>query len=188
MAKNKPQWVVGYIDEVWWSRIKIPKLKNWVEEKSYKIEKKSISKQDKESKAIACYGCLRIDNKKIYLRFTKQRPKSLSTIGFLKWLSKKFEIEGKKVLVLFWDNATWHCSHMVRKWIKKFNQKAKKKGSIRLIVHFLPVKSPWLNPIEPCWLHGKKAVFEPNYILSVKELRQRICAYYKFPLLPFLST
>ena len=97
-------------------------------------------------------------------------------------------MEGKKVLVLFWDNATWHCSKMVRTWIKKFNHKAKKKGSIRLIVHFLPVKSPWLNPIEPCWLHGKKAVFEPKYILSVKELRRRICLYYQFPLLPFLST
>lgn len=179
---------MGYIDEVWWSRIKIPKLKTWTLKKRKRVEKKTISKGDKESKAIACYGCLRMDKKRIYLRFTKERPKSVSTISYLNWLSKRFQAEGKKVLVFFWDNATWHCSHMVKNWIKSFNRKAKKKGSIRLLVHFLPVKSPWLNPIEPCWLHGKKAVFEPNFILSLKELRKRICSYYDFPLLPFLST
>jgi hypothetical protein len=26
----------------------------------------------------------------------------------------------------------------------------------------LPVKSPWLNPIEPRWLHGKRAIVEPQ--------------------------
>jgi hypothetical protein len=55
-----------------------------------------------------------MDRKKIYLRFTKDRPKSVATIGFLKWLSKKLQDERKKVLALFWDNATWHCSKMVR--------------------------------------------------------------------------
>jgi predicted DNA-binding protein YlxM (UPF0122 family) len=70
MGKDKKHWVVGYVDEVWWSRVKIPKLKNWAVEKRFKVEKQTISKKDKEGKAIACYGCLRIDNKKIYLRFT----------------------------------------------------------------------------------------------------------------------
>ena len=42
----------------------------------------------------------------------------------------------------------------------------------------LPSKSPWLNPIEPKWVHGKRVVSEPVRTLSVAELMHRICAYY----------
>jgi hypothetical protein len=39
-------------------------------------------------------------------------------------------------------------------------------------------QSRWLNPIEPKWVHGKRAVVEPNGVLSAKQLAERICAYY----------
>ena len=41
----------------------------------------------------------------------------------------------------------------------------------------LPSKSPWLNPIEPKWVHGKRAVSEPVRTLAGAELMQRIYAY-----------
>jgi hypothetical protein len=41
----------------------------------------------------------------------------------------------------------------------------------------LPTKSPWLNPIEPKWLHGKRAIVEPVRTLSAPELITRICDY-----------
>jgi len=40
----------------------------------------------------------------------------------------------------------------------------------------LPIKSPWLNPIEPKWLAGKKRVAEPTRLLSASELEDRVCA------------
>jgi hypothetical protein len=50
-------------------------------------------------------------------------------------------------------------------------------GGCHLIVCRLPSKNLWLNPIEPKWVHGKRAVVEPARVLSITELMQRVCAY-----------
>ena len=47
---------------------------------------------------------------------------------------------------------------------------------VRILPLFLPKQSPWLNPIEPTWIHGKRCVVEPNGLLSAKQLAERICA------------
>jgi hypothetical protein len=49
---------------------------------------------------------------------------------------------------------------------------------VRILPLLLPKQSPWLNPIEPKWIHGKRNVVEPNGLLSAQALAQRICAYY----------
>ena len=42
----------------------------------------------------------------------------------------------------------------------------------------LPSQSPWLNPLEPKWVHGQRAVVEPARVLSMPELMPRVCTYY----------
>jgi hypothetical protein len=49
---------------------------------------------------------------------------------------------------------------------------------VRVVVGQLPSKSPWLNPIEPQWVHGKRAVSEADRLLSADELAARVYAYY----------
>ena len=39
----------------------------------------------------------------------------------------------------------------------------------------LPTKSPWLNAIEPQWIHGKRKVAEPERLLGAYELAERVC-------------
>ncbi len=51
----------------------------------------------------------------------------------------------------------------------------------------LPSRSPWLNPIEPRWAHGKRAVVEPERKLTSEELKQRLGRHYRCPLLPPLA-
>jgi hypothetical protein len=51
----------------------------------------------------------------------------------------------------------------------------------------LPSKSPWLNPIEPKRVHGKRAVVEPARKLTGDELKQRLSDHYRCPLLPPLA-
>ena len=46
---------------------------------------------------------------------------------------------------------------------------------------YLPTKSPWLTPIEPQWLHGKRRVAEPARLLSADELLRRVCAAFDCP-------
>jgi transposase len=85
----------------------------------------------------------------------------------------------RKTLVLIWDNAPWHTSKRIRQWIHWYNQCAKLTGDVRLLVFWLPIKSPWLNPIEPHWGHAKKHVCEPSGLLSMSELKRRIGAYFQ---------
>ncbi len=94
---------------------------------------------------------------------------------------------GKRVLVLVWDNATWHTSHQVRQWLRAHNAQAKRTGGLRLIICRLPVKSPWLNPIERKWVHGKRAIVELERKLTAQELKIRVCDYFDCPLLAPLT-
>ena len=49
---------------------------------------------------------------------------------------------------------------------------------MRIVVCPLPSKSPWLNPMEPKWVYGKRATSEPDRLLSADKLEPRSYAYY----------
>jgi hypothetical protein len=136
-------------------------------------------KADADPKALACYGLLRDDTDEMLLRFVRGRPVSQVTEDFLAWVCERLRGEGKRALLLVWDNASWHISKRVRAWIKGQNRQAKRHGGVRIVVCYLPVKSPWLNAIEPKWVHGKKAIAEPERKLSALEVKDRACAYYR---------
>jgi hypothetical protein len=48
---------------------------------------------------------------------------------------------------------------------------------VRLVVGPLPSKRPWLNPIAPTWVHGKRAVSEADRLLHADEWEARVYAY-----------
>ena len=107
---------------------------------------------------------------------------SAVTCAFLAWAAARLAAEGVRVLALVWDNAPWHVSRVVRAWVVAHNRRVKAAGTgCRLLVCRLPSKSPWLNPIEPRWAHGKRAVVEPDRKLTGEELRQRLCDHYRCP-------
>ena len=112
---------------------------------------------------------------------------STVTCAFLAWAAERLAAEGVRVLALIWDNAPWHISREVRGWIRQHNRQVKAEGGCRLLVCRLPSKSPWLNPIEPKWVHGKRAVAEPERKLAAAELKQRLCEHYQCPLLQPLA-
>src|SRR5512135_3301290 len=60
-----------------------------------------------------------------------------------------------------------------------------KKG-VRILPFYLPTQSPWLNPIEPKWVHGKRNVVVGNGLLTANQLIERVSAYYRSPLEPHL--
>ena len=105
------------------------------------------------------------------------RPISAVTTQLLAWLTVRLAAEGKTALRMVWDHASWHVSHAVRAWRKAYNRRVKRDDGCRIVVCPLPRKSPWLNRIEPTWVHGKRAMAEPDRKLHVDELQQRICAY-----------
>ena len=89
--------------------------------------------------------------------------------------------------VFYVVRAECQMAHEMTGDMLRLAQRAKRTGGVRLLVCRLPTKSPWLNPIEPRWLHGKRAVVEPTRKLTARELTQRICGYYGCEHLPYLS-
>jgi hypothetical protein len=179
LAETHPEWVLGYLDETWWSRLSQPALHAWTDDEPLHLVERAADKADPDPKALACYGLLRDDTGGMLLRFVEGRPVSQVTEDFLSWVCDRLAAEGKQALLLVWDNASWHNSKRVRSWIKAHNRRAKRQGGVRIVVCYLPSKSPWLNAIEPKWQHGKKAIVEPDRKLAAAEVKTRVCAYYR---------
>lgn len=175
---------MGFEDEVWWSRFALPSMHTWsADGEPLRLLQRSITKDDPDPKAISCYGMFLPELEETWLRFVDGRPLSGITTRFLSWCSEKLLAAGKKVLVLVWDNAPWHISHEARRWIGEHNREVKKgrKEGVRIISCLLPKKSPWLNPIEPKWMHGKRRVAQADGLLGAHELAERVCSAFGCP-------
>jgi transposase len=190
LAASHPTWVLGFQDEVWWSRLAQPALHSWAEpDTPLRLVEQAVAKDDPDPKALACYGLLVRGGapdgpgaEATWLRFVVGRPLSARTTEFLEWCCAQLTAAGKEALLLVWDNAPWHVSQAVRQWIRAHNQQVKRTGQgVRIITCYLPSKSPWLNPIEPKWAHGKRRVVEPSRLLTAAELRARVCAAFDCP-------
>jgi len=160
-----------------------------------RLVEQSVAKDDPDPKALACYGVLMRwtdpqgqAKEEVWLRFVDGRPVSSVTTAFLAWTCAKLEALEKKVWVLPWDNASWHISKEARGWIRSHNRQVKREGKgVRIMACYLPSKSPWLNPIEPKWVHGKRKVVEPDRLLSAQDLADRVCAHFHCPHEPHLA-
>jgi hypothetical protein len=178
LAAQQADWVLGFADETWWSRLAQPALHSWTAGKPLRLVEQMLPRGDPDPRAFACYGLLRTDTRVVWLRFVEGRPVSHVTTAFLAWVCERLAREHKRVLALVWDNASWHMSREVRTWIRAHNQQAKRHGGVRLLICRVPIKSPWLNPIEPHGVHGKRAIVEPAHLLTAAEIITRVCEYF----------
>ena len=179
-----PDWVLGFEDEVWWSRVARPHMASWATDGTpLRLVEQTVARDDPDPKALACYGLLvrQWDDtgkreEQLWLRFVEGRPVSGITTQFLDWCCARLAAQGKMALLLVWDNASWHVSKAMRGWIRAHNR-AVKRGTtrVRIVVCPLPSKSPWLNPIEPKWMHGKRWIIEPARLLTAQEIAGRVC-------------
>lgn len=178
LAQSNPEWVLGYEDETWWSRFEQPSLHSWAEAgEPMRLLQKEARKDEPDPKALSCYGLYLPElGRSTWLRFVDGRPVSAITTQFLRWSCARLEELDKKALLLIWDNASWHTSKEVRSWITEHNRGVKRsRRGVRIVACLLPKKSPWLNAIEPKWIHGKRKVVEPEGLLDAEQLAERVC-------------
>jgi DDE superfamily endonuclease len=151
LAEGRPEWVVGFLDETWFSRLARPALHSWSEAgEPLRLLERSVAKVDPDPKAISCYGLYVPELEKVWVRFVDGRPVSSITTRLLAWCCQKLQAKGKKVWVLIWDNASWHISKEVRRWIASHNRKVKNGGQgVRIISCLLPIKSRGSTPWSP---------------------------------------
>ena len=88
------------------------------------------------------FSILRHDTHKVMRRFVEGRPLSDIIIQFLDWLCCDVEREGKKVLIVVWDDALWHTAGSASTWVYDHNQWAKHVGGVEIDTCELSVASP----------------------------------------------
>jgi hypothetical protein len=164
-----------------------PHLRAWAaEDAALRRVEQASPKDDLDPKALACCGLLlscpaapaRLPEQ-VWLRFVDGRPISAVTTHYLTCCCDRLAQIGKTALLMVWDNASWHSSKAVRTWIKTHHQQVRQSGQrVRIVACHLPTKSPWLNPIEPHWMHGKRHVVESARLLTAHELADRVCGYF----------
>jgi hypothetical protein len=180
----QPTWALGVGAEVWWSRLAQPDHHGWTEaEAKHKWPELTLPPDDAEPKALACDGLLVRPGppqaEQRWRRCVAGRPVSAVTIDFLAWCSAQLAAQGFTALLLIWDNASWHRSQAVRRWIRQHPQQVKRGAvGVRLVICHLPSKSPWLHPIAPKWGHGQRAVSAADRPLRADELEARVSAFY----------
>jgi transposase len=178
LAKRRPDWALGFADETWWSRFAAPACHAWAEAgRPLRLVERGPDAGDAEPKALAAYGLYLPPTNEVLLRFADGRPVGALTTQFLDWCCARLAARGTTALLLVWDNAAWHVSKEVRAWLRNHNRRVKTTGAgVRIIACRLPVKSPWLNPIEPKWVHGKRRAADPDRTLTARETAERACA------------
>jgi hypothetical protein len=171
---------LGFEDETWFSRFERPCVHSWEQAgQPMRLLQKEATKDDPDPKALSCYGLYLPELEQTWLRFVDGRPVSAVTTQFLGWCCQRLQARGKKALLLIWDNASWHKSREVREWITTQNRQVKDRGrGVRIVPCLLPTRSPWLNAIEPKWIHSKRKVVESERVLGAYELAERVCGLF----------
>lgn len=102
--------------------------------------------------------------------FVSRVTERLRSVDFIAGLDEvKRAFRGKKVK-LFIDKARCHTSGITTEYIEK------NKGW--LTVHFIPTKSPDLNPVEILWQHMRKIVTH-NYLFStIQQLADALVSFF----------
>lgn len=167
-------------DECWFSRFAQPQMHAFATAEDNLRLVQRVPDKGEADKAIACYGAVCDQTKEHFFCFADGQPNSEKSIAFLSTLLAVAKARCQRVLVVIWDRATWHLSKKLIRWVRQHNRQAKQEDqSVRLLTCLLPTKSPWLNPMEPIWLHAKRNVVEPDGDLSVKVLKERLCSHFR---------
>ena len=109
LSATHPTWILGFEDEVWWSRLAHPALHSWAEaDQPLRLVEQAVAKDDPDPKALACYGLLvrwvMPDGRRAetaWLRFVAGRPVSARTTEFLAWCCAKLAAAGKEAGLVF---------------------------------------------------------------------------------------
>ena len=87
LAASHPEWVPGYQDETWRSRLALPAMHAWADGgQPLRRVGRTVPKNDPGPNALSCYGLLRADTGEMMLRFVTGRPVSQVTGDYLAWV------------------------------------------------------------------------------------------------------
>ncbi len=170
-AKQDDTVSAVYQDESWFSGN--PRLvRGWV---GPLRKGRVVMLQDKLPGFWVLYATMDVETRRVHRYYAKACNNKQVKKQLLRLL-KHYERLGKRVLIVIWDNASYHKAHRLRRWFRRYNRWAKREGRIRLLIIRLPKRSPWLNPMESIFTHTKAQVpgslihSDPNELKRLVEL------------------
>lgn len=170
IARQAPDGVAVWLDESWFVRWPYW-FRSWIEQgKSLTVPQR----WDENVDTTALFAALDDETQQSLVHWAQKQPNSDETITFLKQLTTHYAAQGKRFIALFWDKASWHTSKKTRRWIRAYNQKAKRSGLPRLLVSYHPTRSPWLMPLESVFGWVKHQVLGGRIFKTVSELQQAV--------------
>ena len=107
-----------------------------------------------------------MQNQKLFYEFHIAQ----NSLTFMSFLSGLFEtLKPEKNYVLLLDNAGWHKTQIILKYIAK--QKNVK-------VEFIPPYSPELNPIETDWKVTRSRVTKSQFFIKIDDLQKALVDFW----------
>jgi transposase len=115
--------------------------------------------------SVKAFGAVRVDKDapKWHFRFESGKFNADSFISMLNQLTRYYK---NRIIHLIIDNAPYHKSTKVRKWVAANAKKLK--------IHPLPPYSPQFNATEYVWRKVKRLTTHNRYFASVKELASEL--------------
>lgn len=125
-----------------------------------------VVKVKREVKSVSFYSGLSLNTKKLISHIC-EKQNSKETIEWLGLVKKYYEGKGKVLIV--WDNASWHKSKEIKKWLEE------NPGAVELMN--FPPYSPDLNPQEHVWKEMRKDLSEIIHKYEFEEVTDRACRF-----------
>lgn len=82
----------------------------------------------------------------------------------LEGVIKRYEQRGVRYLIVFWDHGPWHVAKSVKRRVRAHNLEVKRQrregqdGGVHVLLFYLPIRSPWLMPLEGVFGQTKRAI------------------------------
>jgi len=174
-AKLDPSIIVFFQDESWFSGT--PKAVGSYGQPEQSQARAVVKPAHKCKGAWVLYAVYEVLTGQVQ-RYYAPRCNQTYVRQHLEALLMQYQAAGKRVLVIIWDNASWHKAKALRRWYHRHNQRAKREGLIRLLIVGLPNRSPWLNPIEPVFGQAKRHVVGRRTVPEPRELKRKTERYF----------
>ena len=174
MARAAPDGAAVWLDQSWFIRWPY-RFWNWASDDDLPRVAKRWSEKVQTT---ALYAALDDESQATFSDWANGQPNSDRTVAFLENLMTYWNEQDRRFIVLFWDHAPWHTSKQTRNWIRAYNRRAKQQGLTRLLVSYLPVRSPWLMPLEAIFGYLKHQVLGDRLFDTITALRAAVERYF----------
>jgi len=186
LARRDKTIAVVYQDESWFSGN--PRLAaGWGQAESDCVTERPVKKL---KGAWVLYAARDVVSKEVHRHYAPKCNQGHVKAQLEKLLTH-YQALGKRLLVVIWDNASWHTGKELRRWYGAYNRAAKREGKIRLLLVQLPSRSPWLNPLEAIFSHAKRRLLGRNQVVDNDVLQEQVEHYFVerySPALPAATT